>query len=82
MKSILKRTALCLTAVMAFGSMAVHAAALPFTDVPSGAYFAKPVVWAVENKITVGATERTFEPDSTCTRGQIVTFLYRNEFNK
>ena len=37
------------------------------------------VLWAVEMGITDGMTETTFEPNSTCTRGQVVTFLYRNE---
>lgn len=48
-----------------------------FTDVPASAYYAKAVEWAVENGITNGMTETTFAPDATCTRGQIVTFLYR-----
>ena len=48
-----------------------------FTDVPASAYYAKAVAWAVENGITNGMTETTFAPNATCTRGQIVTFLYR-----
>ena len=48
-----------------------------FTDVPASAYYAKAVAWAIENGITNGMTETTFAPDATCTRGQIVTFLYR-----
>ena len=48
-----------------------------FTDVPASAYYAKAVAWAVENGITNGMTETTFEPNATCTRGQSVTFLYR-----
>ena len=48
-----------------------------FTDVPVSTYYAKAVAWAVENGITNGMTETTFAPDATCTRGQIVTFLYR-----
>ena len=48
-----------------------------FTDVPASAYYAKAVEWAVENGITNGMTETTFAPDTTCTRGQSVTFLYR-----
>ena len=35
------------------------------------------VAWAVENKVTNGMTTTTFAPGSTCTRGQVVTFLYR-----
>ncbi len=49
----------------------------PFTDVPAGAYFADAVQWAVEEEITNGMTASSFAPGSGCTRGQIVTFLYR-----
>ena len=48
-----------------------------FSDVFENNYFAGPVVWAVERSITGGVTASTFEPDTTCTRGQIVTFLWR-----
>ena len=48
-----------------------------FSDVPASTYYAKAVAWAIENGITNGMTETTFAPDATCTRGQIVTFLYR-----
>lgn len=48
-----------------------------FKDVPNNAYYYKPVVWAVKNGITNGQTKDTFAPGVTCTRGQIVTFLYR-----
>ena len=50
----------------------------PFTDVASDAYYYKAVMWAVERNITKGMTETTFEPDLSCTRAQIVTFLYRD----
>ncbi|WP_418434793.1 S-layer homology domain-containing protein, partial [Anaerotignum lactatifermentans] len=43
-----------------------------FTDVSSSA-----VDWAVEQGVTSGTSATTFSPDDTCTRGQIVTFLYR-----
>ena len=49
----------------------------PFTDVNSGDYYYKAVLWAVENGITVGTSTSTFSPDAVCTRGQSVTFLYR-----
>lgn len=49
----------------------------PFSDVREGEYYYDAVLWAVEQGITTGATETTFEPDETCTRAQIVTFLYR-----
>ncbi len=48
-----------------------------FTDVSAKAFYAKAVAWAVENEVTKGMTETTFCPNDTCTRGQIVTFLYR-----
>ena len=49
----------------------------PFKDVADGQYFADAVKWAVANKITKGKTADTFSPDATCTRGEVVTFLYR-----
>ena len=49
-----------------------------FSDVQSGAYYARAVAWAVANGITNGTGNGKFSPDSTCTRGQIVTFLYRD----
>lgn len=49
-----------------------------FTDVPSNASYAKAVAWATEEGITNGTSPTTFSPASTCTRGQIVTFLYRH----
>lgn len=48
-----------------------------FTDLPSGAYYYDAVLWAVEQGITDGVSDTTFVPDAECTRGQIVTFLYR-----
>jgi hypothetical protein len=49
----------------------------PFTDVKEGLWYYKAVLWAVEKGITNGMSATTFEPDGTCTRGQVVTFLYR-----
>ena len=49
----------------------------PFSDVAQGRYYYEPVLWAVGNNITNGMTPTTFVPDSQCTRGQIVTFLWR-----
>lgn len=48
-----------------------------FPDVASGAAYAQAVAWAVENGITTGKTDGAFAPGDVCTRGQIVTFLYR-----
>ena len=48
-----------------------------FTDVKTGDYFADPVMWAVEKKITAGTSATTFAPNATCTQSQILTFLWR-----
>ena len=48
-----------------------------FIDVAADAYYATPVAWAVEQGITVGTSDSTFSPNITCTRGQMVTFLWR-----
>lgn len=49
----------------------------PFKDVSAKQYYYDAVLWAVENGITTGLSATSFGPNSTCTRGQIVTFLYR-----
>ena len=49
----------------------------PFTDVAEGAYYYDAVLWAAAKGVTTGKTADTFAPDDDCTRGQIVTFLYR-----
>ena len=49
----------------------------PFTDVSKDSVYYNAIMWAVEKKITTGVTETTFEPNSPCTRAQIVTFMYR-----
>ena len=49
----------------------------PFADVKEGAYYYDSVLWAVENGITSGMSPTSFAPGSPCTRGQVVTFLYR-----
>ena len=49
----------------------------PFKDVKGNAYYYKAVLWAVENGVTSGTSKTKFSPDQACTRGQIVTFLYR-----
>ena len=49
-----------------------------FTDVPADAYYTNAVAWAVKSEITAGTSETTFSPDKTCTRAEIVTFLYRD----
>ena len=49
----------------------------PFQDVAADAYYADAVLWAVEKGVTTGTSATTFSPNADCTRGQIVTFLYR-----
>ena len=49
----------------------------PFTDVRADDYFYTAVLWAVENGITNGTSAKTFSPDATVTRAQVVTFLWR-----
>ncbi len=49
----------------------------PFTDVEVGSWYEAPVLWALENGITTGATADTFNPNGQCQRAQVVTFLYR-----
>ena len=61
----------------AAGSPAPKTTVNPFTDVAADAYYAKAVLWAVENGITNGTTAATFSPDAPCTRAQAVTFLFR-----
>lgn len=59
----------------AAGSPAARAAS--FADVPASAPYAQAVAWAVEKGITAGTGAGQFSPGASCTRGQIVTFLYR-----
>ena len=61
----------------AAGSPEPKSADLPFTDVPADAYYAKAAAWAVENNVAKGVSETAFAPDTSCTRAQIVTFLWR-----
>ena len=49
----------------------------PFTDVKAKDYFYDAVLWAVENNVTTGTAADKFSPNDPCTRGQIVTFLWR-----
>ena len=63
----------------AAGRPAPESRTMPFTDVPADSYYYDAVLWAVENGITKGTSSTTFSPDNTCTRAQIVTFLWRSE---
>ena len=49
----------------------------PFEDVKEGAYYYDAVLWAVDQGVTTGASPTTFNPNGKCTRGQVVTFLWR-----
>jgi hypothetical protein len=51
----------------------------PFTDVEEGTDYYKAILWAYENGITIGTSDTTFSPEETCTRAQVVTFLWRYE---
>ena len=53
-----------------------------FTDVPADSYYANAVSWAVDGGITAGVGGGRFDPNSTCTRAQIATFLYRSYQSK
>ena len=63
----------------AAGSPAPKSVSMPFPDVPKGSYYETAVLWAVENGITKGTSDTTFSPDATCSRAQIVTFLWRSQ---
>ena len=58
---------------------ATNPAENPFTDITTDAYYFTPVLWAVEKGVTTGVSETSFAPEATCTRGQIVTFLWRSK---
>ncbi len=62
----------------AAGSPAPSNKTNPFKDMTVGTYYYDAVLWAVEHGITTGTTDTTFSPDNIVTRGQTVTFMYRN----
>lgn len=61
----------------AAGSPAPRSTEMPFADVAEDDYCCQAVLWAVKENITTGTSATTFESNADCTRGQIVTFLYR-----
>ena len=65
----------------AAGSPAPKRRAMPFTDVPAGSYYYDAVLWAIENGVTKGTSDTTFSPNANCSRGQIVTFLWRSQMS-
>ena len=54
-----------------------HGTKIPFQDVQRGSYYCDAVIWAEENGVVYGTDVNHFSPDKTCTRGQVVCFLYR-----
>ena len=60
------------------GELKTNTAENPFDDVMKTDYFYSAVLWAVEGGITKGTSNNTFSPSDKCTRGQVVTFLFRN----
>ena len=65
----------------AAGSPAPKSTAMAFTDVPAGSYYYDAVLWAIENGVTKGTSDTTFSPNANCSRGQIVTFLWRSQMS-
>jgi len=63
----------------AAGSPEPQSSVNPFTDVKTDAYYYDAVLWAIEQGITKGTSDTTFSPNATCTRAQIVTFLWRSQ---
>ena len=61
----------------AFGEPETEMSENPFRDVADSAYYLSPVLWAVEKGVTTGMSADSFAPGATCTRAQVVTFLYR-----
>ena len=71
------RAQVCMFLWRTVGEPSVTGCDNPFADVAQGQWFYAPVIWAVDAKVTNGITPTTFVPNDPCTRGQIVTFLYR-----
>ena len=65
----------------AAGSPVPKTKLMPFPDVPIGSYYWNAVLWAIEQGITEGTSYLTFSPNDSCTRAQIVTFLWRAKGN-
>ena len=65
----------------AAGSPVPKTTLMPFPDVPVGSYYWNAVLWAIEQGITEGTSYLTFSPNDSCTRAQIVTFLWRAKGN-
>ena len=74
---ILMLVSLVPVAVIALAEETNGAYDLPFTDVKPDDYFFEPVIWAYDEGVTTGTSATKFAPDATCTRGQVVTFIWR-----
>ena len=61
------------------GSPVPKTTAMPFADVKAGSYYYDAVLWAIEQGVTKGTSDTTFSPNATCSRAQIVTFLWRSQ---
>ncbi|MBR2742313.1 MAG: S-layer homology domain-containing protein [Clostridia bacterium] len=77
MNKRIKNTLAVITLCAAVICASVAANAGQFTDVPSSAYYAEAVEWAVDMGITTGTSDASFGPDEMCTRAQMVCFLWR-----
>jgi len=61
----------------AAGQPAAGDVRMTFKDVDRNAYYYQALLWAISEGITTGVSETSFAPNATCTRAQMVTFLYR-----
>ena len=80
MKPMLRRVVIAVLALVLLLAAAPGASAA-FSDVPSGAYYAEAVNWAVGRGITSGTTSTTFSPHAVCSRAEAVTFLWRFDYS-
>lgn len=67
----------CVTFLHRLAGCPIVSNSVPFIDVTPNDFFHDAVLWAAKNKVTAGTSTNTFSPYNACTRGQIVTFLYR-----
>ncbi|GEM_PF-1464401 len=68
-----------LVLLFSFLPFSANAIGNPFRDVPTNSYYYDAVTWALENGVTSGTSQTNFSPSATCTRGQVVTFLWRSQ---
>lgn len=77
MKRNLKQACLLLALILTVLSFPANAVNTNFKDVPVGIWYAEPVTWAVEHEITNGTSSTAFSPNQTCSKAQVLTFLWR-----